>query len=64
MAKKRAVNVFLSLEETYADINPVRFQGNGVTAFVSIIEDVIICVLFVLVPYTRGRERSRDPKVL
>ena len=53
--------MLLSLEETYADINPIRLNSNGVTAFVSITEDVTMCT-FCVVPYTRGRERSRDPE--
>ncbi|MFN4121704.1 MAG: tRNA (N6-isopentenyl adenosine(37)-C2)-methylthiotransferase MiaB [Flavobacteriales bacterium] len=59
---QKAVNVILSKEETYADISPVRLGGNGVTAFISITRGCDNMCSFCVVPFTRGRERSRDPE--
>ncbi len=59
---QKAVNVLLSREETYADISPVRYSSNGITAFISIMRGCDNMCSYCVVPFTRGRERSRNPE--
>ncbi len=61
---RKAVNVILSKEETYDNIAPVRLGGNGITAFISIMRGCDNMCTFCVVPFTRGRERSRDPQTI
>ena len=61
---QKAINVMLSKEETYADIEPVRLGTNGITAFISITRGCDNMCAFCVVPFTRGRERSRDPETI
>lgn len=61
---QKAVNVILSADETYADINPVRLGSNKVTAFISIMRGCQNFCSYCVVPYTRGRERSRNPQTI
>ena len=61
---QKAINVLLSREETYAEIAPVRYASNGVSAFVSITRGCDNMCSYCVVPFTRGRERSRSPETI
>ncbi len=61
---QKAINVLLSADETYADINPVRTNGSGITAFISIMRGCENFCSYCVVPYTRGKERSRNPQTI
>ncbi len=61
---QKAINVLLSKEETYADISPVKLDENGISSFVSIMRGCDNMCAFCIVPFTRGRERSRAPQTI
>ncbi|MGB0422820.1 MAG: tRNA (N6-isopentenyl adenosine(37)-C2)-methylthiotransferase MiaB [Flavobacteriales bacterium] len=61
---QKAVNVLLSRDETYAEISPVRVGSNGISSFISIMRGCDNMCSFCVVPFTRGRERSRNPKTI
>lgn len=61
---QKAINVLLSREETYAEISPVRLDKNGVSSFVSIMRGCDNMCAYCVVPFTRGRERSREPQTI
>jgi tRNA-2-methylthio-N6-dimethylallyladenosine synthase len=61
---QKAINVILSSDETYADINPVRLGGSGISAFISIMRGCENFCSYCVVPYTRGKERSRNPETI
>ncbi len=61
---QKAINVILSADETYADIDPVRMESNGISAFISIMRGCENFCSYCVVPYTRGKERSRDPETI
>ncbi len=57
---RKAINTLLSIDETYADISPVRYHSNGISAFISIMRGCVNYCAYCVVPYVRGKERSRD----
>ena len=63
-AGRKAINVILSEEETYAEIEPVRYGDNGISAYISIMRGCQNWCTYCVVPFTRGKERSRDPKTI